>query len=62
LRVPAAKTERFQVKAESEHYGPIQGKSRFRAIPGDELLDRELIVSPRMRRAEAVEYRGFGVI
>jgi hypothetical protein len=31
-------------------------------MPSDELLHRELIASPRMRRAEAVDPRGFCVI
>ena len=50
------------MKAKSQNHGPIQGKSRLGTIPSDELFHLKLVISPRMRRAEAVEYRGFRVI
>ena len=50
------------MKAKSKDDGPVQIKSRFGAIPGDELLHRKLVISSRMRRTEAVEYRGLCLI
>jgi hypothetical protein len=50
------------MKAKSQNYSPVQGKSWLGAIPGDELLHCKLVVSPRMRRAKAIEHCGFCVI
>ena len=56
LTVPAARPK------DSKQTRNRRTTARFRAIPHDELLHCELVVSPRMRRAKAVEYRGFRVI
>jgi hypothetical protein len=50
------------VKTKSQDDNPIQGKSRLRTTPDDELLHCKLVVPPRMRRTQAVEYGGFCVI
>jgi hypothetical protein len=42
--------KRFQVETKPENYGPIQSEPRFRTVPGDELLHRELVF--RRERAE----------
>ena len=58
----SCQAQRLQVKAKSQNDSSVQGQSRLGTIPADELLHRKLVVSPRMRRAEAVEYRRFSVV
>ena len=57
-----SQAKRFEVKSKSENNGPLQCKARFRAVPGNELLDGELVVPSGVRGTEAVEDRGFRVI
>jgi len=42
----SCQAQKFQVKAKAQDNRPVQGKSRFGTIPGDELLHCELVVSP----------------
>src|SRR5271154_7256932 len=44
------------MEAKSKHHGSVQGKPRFRTIPSNELLHRELVVSPGMLGIQVVEH------
>src|SRR3954469_11015717 len=44
------------MKPKPKHHGSIQSQPRLGAIPSNELLHRELVVAPGMRRTQAVEH------
>jgi hypothetical protein len=51
----------FQVDPVSKDNRTIEGKSRFRAIPIDELIDGVIVRSLAAFRCEAIDYRRLGV-
>jgi hypothetical protein len=55
-------TPRFQVHAVANDHDAVESQSRFRAVPGDELVDGVLVHAARGRRAEAVEHGQFAMI
>ena len=61
-RIPAASSGLSRPESAASYASRLTAARRLGTIPGDELLHRELVVSPRMRRTEAIEYGGFCVI
>ena len=55
-------TAGFEVHPIANDDDAIEGQARFRTVPCYELIDSMLVNAPRARRAEAVEYRRFGMI
>lgn len=58
---PGRKASLLQVKAIAQNHRFVEGQSRFRTIPGDELIYSMLISALRVRRTKAPEHCRFRV-